>query len=127
MRKHQLLLTLLLASNVYVSGFTVSQNRCEFTKLNVAASETISELKVQTITSNELTTEQENFFASLDVQVYGIPFIERAQDLQRFKNEFGSCRVPKRYSANPTLGKQFTDICTNIFNKVYVKISYSFL
>lgn len=129
MRKHQLLLSMLLTSNVYVGGFTVPQHYrkgCMFTKLSVAAAETISELKVQTSTSNELTPEQENFFASLDVQIYGIPFIERARDLQRFKNEFGSCRVPKRYSANPTLGEQSTAICTSIFIKVN-SFQYSFL
>lgn len=121
MRKRQLLLTVLLTSNVYVDGFIVPQNYrkgCMFTKLNVAAAETISELNVQAKISNELTPEQESFFASLDVQVYGIPFIERARDLQKFKNEFGSCRVPKRYSANPTLGKQSSAMCTSIFNKV---------
>lgn len=52
-----------------------------------------------------LTRDQEEFFDSLDENIYGGPFVEKLRDLQEFKNIYGTCRVPKRYRDNPALGK----------------------
>jgi hypothetical protein len=52
-----------------------------------------------------LTPDQEEFLNSLDEHTYGNQFIERLRDLQAYKNEHGTCHVPKRYAQNPTLGK----------------------
>jgi len=54
--------------------------------------------------NTQLSPEQDDFFASLDPELYGGAFIERLRDLQGYKNNHGSCIVPKRYDANPTLG-----------------------
>uniref|UniRef100_A0A7S3PV21 Helicase-associated domain-containing protein n=1 Tax=Chaetoceros debilis TaxID=122233 RepID=A0A7S3PV21_9STRA len=51
-----------------------------------------------------LSPDQEDYFNSLEKPVYGAPFIERLRELQGYKNEFGSCYVPKRYPDNPKLG-----------------------
>ena len=59
----------------------------------------------QEIESRLLTPEQDEFFESLNVQVYGSAFIERLRDLQDYTNKHGTCHVPKRYAENPTLGK----------------------
>jgi len=51
-----------------------------------------------------LTPEQKDFLDSLDTNIYGSPFIERLCDLQEYKNQHGTCHVPKRYAENPSLG-----------------------
>jgi Helicase associated domain. len=60
---------------------------------------------LQSETSNRLLTrDQEEFFDSLDENIYGYPFVEKLRDLQDYKNRYGTCRVPKRYPENPSLG-----------------------
>lgn len=54
--------------------------------------------------SFSLSPDQEDYFNSLEKALYGAPFIERLRELQEYKNEFGSCYVPKRYPDNPKLG-----------------------
>ena len=63
-----------------------------------------------------LTTEQVEFFDSLDTGVYGGAFIERLRDLQEFKNKHGTCHVPKRNADNPKLGRSCMHVivCGNI-------------
>lgn len=54
--------------------------------------------------SSPLTSAQKEFFNSLDSMVYGKKFLKRLEELQKYKNEYGTCHVPKRYINNPTLG-----------------------
>lgn len=67
-----------------------------------------------------LTPEQNEFFDSLDMQIYGGAFIERLRDLQEYKNKHGTCHVPKRYAENPTLGELYCKAL--IFRPTYPSI-----
>lgn len=57
-------------------------------------------------TGRLLTPQQEEFYNSLDIKIYGCAFIDRLRDLQEYKNKYGNCSVPKRYADNAKLGEQ---------------------
>jgi hypothetical protein len=76
--------------NIFVKGHDVGSNR-----------QPSSSKQFQRV----LTLDQEQFFDVLDENIYGALFVEKLRDLQEYKNQYGTCNVPKRYAANPALGK----------------------